>query len=216
MEVTGAPVTVIDGIITIDGSGEPEQVVTNPGRSASWSPDGHTLAYAAPDPTTANDIWLLSTENESDSEVFVRTSFDERTPRFSPDGRWLAYTSDETGQREIYVAPYPGPGRRWQISTEGGREPVWAPDGPELFYRNLTGDRMMVAELELELEFRPRRARVLFEGQYTLYSSPEGPHYDIHPDGERFVMVQDVEPEPEPIEITLNWFTELQRLAPVP
>jgi len=71
----------------------------------------------------------------------------------------------------------------------------------------------MVAELEPE--FRPRRARVLFEGQYSLYNQ-EGPQYDIHPDGERFVMVQDVEPDPAPIEITLNWFSELERLAPVP
>ena len=74
---------------------------------------------------------------------------------------------------------------------------------------------MMVAGLELEPEFRPRRARVLFEGQYALYSL-EGPNYDIHPDGERFVMIQDVEPDPVPIEITLNWFSELERLVPVP
>ena len=75
---------------------------------------------------------------------------------------------------------------------------------------------MMVAELEFEPEFRPRRARVLFEGQYSLYAGLDGPTYDIHPDGERFVMIQDVEPDPAPIEITLNWFSELERLAPVP
>ena len=75
---------------------------------------------------------------------------------------------------------------------------------------------MMVAELVLEPEFRPRRARVLFEGQYSLYAGADGPTYDIHPDGERFVMIQDVVPEPVPIEITLNWFSELERLAPVP
>lgn len=73
----------------------------------------------------------------------------------------------------------------------------------------------MVAALELEPEFRPRRPRVLFEGQYSLYNQ-DGPTYDIHPDGERFVMIQDVEPDPAPIEITLNWFSELERLAPVP
>src|SRR6202030_1842180 len=69
------------------------------------------------------------------AQSFLRTPFNETAPRFSPDGRWLAYSSDESGRREIYVQPYPGPGGKRQISTEGGTEPVWNPDGRELFYR---------------------------------------------------------------------------------
>lgn len=136
-------------------------------------------------------------------------------PAFSPDGGWLAYTSDESGQQEIYVVPHPGPGRRWQISTAGGREPVWGPDGAEPFYRNLSGDKMMVADVVLQPEFRPGRARVLFGGPYGM-AVPDGRTYDIHPDGQRFVMYENVLQEPVPIEITLNWFSELERLVPVP
>ena len=70
------------------------------------------------------------------AQPFLRTPFNETAPRFSPDGRWLAYISDESGRFEIYVQPYPGPGGKWQISTEGGTEPVWNPNGRELFYRS--------------------------------------------------------------------------------
>ena len=90
----------------------------------SWSPDGQLLAFTEINPTTGYDIWVLRMGDRK-AQPFLRTPFNESAPRFSPDGRWLAYVSNESGRYEIYVQPYPGPGGKWQISTEGGTEPVW-------------------------------------------------------------------------------------------
>src|ERR1700676_3906504 len=98
------------------------------------------------------------------AEQFFRTRFNETTPRFSPDGRWLSYISDESGRYEVYVQPYPGPGGKWQISTEGGTEPVWNPNGRELFYRS--GAKMMVVDIATQPNFVPGKPRMLFEGPY--------------------------------------------------
>ena len=100
------------------------------------------------------------------AQPFLRTPFNEAAPRFSPDGRWLAYISDESGRYEIYVQPYPGPGGKWQISTEGGTEPVWNPNGRELFYRN--GDKMMAVDIATQPGFSAGKPRMLFEGQYEI------------------------------------------------
>ena len=96
---------------------------------------------------------MLPLEGERQPQPFLRTPFDEFAPMFSPDGRWLAYLSDESGRLEVYVQPYPGPGGKWQISTEGGAEPVWARDGQELFYRSINGDRMMAVEITTDPTF---------------------------------------------------------------
>ena len=129
-----------------DGSGDIERLTTSvynnvPG---SFSPDGQTLAFHEVNPTTGNDIWVLRLGDRK-AQPFLRTPFSETAPRFSPDGRWLAYVSDESGRYEIYVQPYPGPGGKWQISTEGGTEPVWNPNGRELFYRS--GNKMMAVDV---------------------------------------------------------------------
>jgi eukaryotic-like serine/threonine-protein kinase len=110
----------------------------------SWSPDGQLLAFTDVSPTTGYDIWILSIKDRK-AQPFLRTPFSESAPRFSPDGRWIAYVSDESGRLEIYVQPYPGPGGKWQISTEGGNEPVWNPNGRELFYR--VADKMMGVDI---------------------------------------------------------------------
>ena len=93
------------------------------------------------------------------AQPFLRTPFVESVPRFSPSGRWLAYVSDESGRPEIYVQPYPGPGGKWQISTEGGTEPVWNPNGRELFYRS--GDKMMAVDIATQPSFAAGKPRVL-------------------------------------------------------
>src|SRR6185436_12404072 len=98
-------------------------------------------------------------------QSFLRTRFTEVGGKFSPDGRWIAYISDESGQYEGYVRPYPGPGGKWQVSTQGGGEMIWSRDGKELFYRN--GNKWMVAAVNLEPEFKPETPRVLFEGPYV-------------------------------------------------
>src|SRR5262249_24943837 len=123
--------------LAADGSGKAERLITSqyPQSPNSWSPDGQLLAFREQTPTTNNDIWVLRLSDRK-AEPFLRTPSSEAAARFSPDGRWLAYFSSESGRPEIYVQPYPGPGGKWQISMEGGFEPVWNPSGRELFFRN--------------------------------------------------------------------------------
>ncbi len=126
---------------------------------------------------------------------------------FSPDGAWIAYYSDESGRNEVCVQAYPGPGRRWQVSTGGGTNPVWSPDGRELFYRQ--GRRMMVVPVRIDQEFSAGKPQLLFQGQFL----PEP--YDVFPDGSRFLMIQtEQDSESDQIHVVLNWFEELQRLVP--
>ena len=177
----------------------------------SWSPNG-VLACQELHPTTGWDIWVLPLEGDSKPQPFLQTAFNEDWAKFSPDGQWLAYMSNESGRNEVYVQPYPGPGGKWQISTEGGTEPVWSPKGNELFYRN--GDQMMVVAINTQAAFSAGTPQVLFAGPYT---SGQGfrQNYDVTPDGQRFVMVRAAQgSEQAQINVVLNWFEELKRLVP--
>jgi Tol biopolymer transport system component/predicted Ser/Thr protein kinase len=206
-----------------DGSGGLERLTTSDYLQApmSWSPDGQLLAFHEVNPTTERDIWVLRMSDPSSgsgqvrkAQPFLRTRFDEAGPRFSPDGRWLAYMSDESGRYEIYVQPYPGPGGKWQISTEGGGEPVWNPNGRELFYRS--GDKMMAAEIATQSGFAAGTPRMLFEGRYEPAPFPIA-NYDVSPDGQRFLMLKPAEQAqaaPTQIIVVLNWFEELKRRVP--
>jgi eukaryotic-like serine/threonine-protein kinase len=206
-----------------DGSGGLERLTTSEyiHVPSSWSPDGQVLAFFEVNPTTQRDIWVLRMGDPSigsgqvrKAQPFLRTPFNESAPRFSPDGRWLAYYSNESGRFEIYVQPYPGPGGKWQISTEGGTEPVWNPNGRELFYR--TGDRMMAVDIATQPGFTAGKPRILFEGRYELAPFPIA-NYDISPDGKRFLMLKSIEQEqavPTQINVVLNWFEELKQKVP--
>ncbi len=199
-----------------DGSGGLERLTASEYVNApiSWSPDGHLLAYIEVNPTTGVDIWVLRMDDRK-AEPFLRTPFNENTARFSPDGRWLAYISDESGRTEIYVKPYPGPGGKWQISTEGGAEPVWNPNGRELFYRS--GDEMMAVDIATQPGFAAGKPRMLFKGGYELAPIPVT-NFDVSPDGQHFLMIKPTEQEqaaPTQINIVLNWFEELKRRVPV-
>ena len=142
----------------------------------------------------------------STSCVFRATPFQERNPAFSPDGPWLAYVSDESGRDEVYVRPYPGPGGKFSISIEGGIQPVWSPAGGELFYRE--GDKMMVVAVEKGPAFRSSKPKVLFEGPFAT-GFLHNPNYTVSPDGQRFVMIQEIQlPH---FEIVLNWANGLER-----
>ena len=198
-----------------DGSGAAERLTTSgnfqvPG---SWSPDGHVLAFSEVDPTTGWHIWMLRLEGDRKPRPFLQTASNEYGPMFSPDGRWLAYQSDESGRQEIYVRSFPGPGGKWQISTEGGAEPVWAPNGRELFYRN--GDKMMTAAVEIKPVFAASTPKLLFEGHYEAGNFFER-DYDVSPDGQRFLMIKASEQEQAAtqLNLVLNWSDELRRLVP--
>jgi serine/threonine protein kinase/Tol biopolymer transport system component len=207
-----------------DGTGGLERLTTSEYNQVphSWSPDGQLLAFIEITPATGYDIWMLRVGDASSpgsgqvrkAQPFLRTRFDEAVPRFSPDGRWLAYVSNESGHNEIYVQPYPGPGGKWQISTEGGREPVWNRNGRELFYRS--GDKMMAVEITAQPSFIVGKPRMLFEGRYRP-TPATSPNYDVSPDGQRFLMLKPVEQAqstPTQINVVLNWFEELKRRVP--
>jgi serine/threonine-protein kinase len=198
-----------------DGSGGLERLATSEYTEAamSWSPDGQLLAFIEITPTTGIDIWVLRLSDHK-AQPFLRTPFNESVPQFSPDGRWLAYISDESGRDEVYVQPYPGPGGKWQISTEGGTEPVWNRNGRELFYRS--GDKMMAVDIATQPGFTAGKPRVLFEGQF-LPTPATFPNYDVSPDGQRFLMlkpVEQAEAAPTQINIVQNWFEELKQKVP--
>ena len=199
-----------------DGSGEAERLTTGDFRqnSTSWSPDGQILAFyqfSGVGGSSDRDIWVLPLEGDRQPQPFLQTQFNEGAPIFSPDGRWLAYVSDESGRNEIYVQPFPGPGGKRQISTEGGAEPVWAPNG-ELFYRN--GVPMMAVEITTEPGFSAGTPRLLFEGTYRASPSGFSVWYDVTPDGQRFLMVQPQLGAGVQIHVVENWFEELKRLVP--
>jgi Tol biopolymer transport system component/predicted Ser/Thr protein kinase len=206
-----------------DGSGGLERLTTSEYLEApmSWSPDGQLLAYLEINPSTQREIWVLRVGDPSagtgqvrKAQPFLRTRFDEVEPRFSPDGRWLAYVSNESGRFEIYVQPYPGPGGKWQISTEGGIDPVWNPNGRELFYGS--GDKMMVVDIAAQPGFAAGKPRMLFEGRYERAPVPVA-NYDVSPDGQRFLMLkpsEQAQAAPTQINVVLNWFEELKQKVP--
>jgi eukaryotic-like serine/threonine-protein kinase len=198
-----------------DGSGGVERLTTSVYANVpmSWSPDGKLLAFTEVNPTTGLDIWVLGMSDRK-AQPFLRTPFNESAPRFSPDGRWLAYISDESGRFEIYVQPYPGPGGKWQISTDGGREPAWNPNGRELFYRS--GNKMMAVDLATLPSFAAGKPRLLFEGPY-IPTPLTTSNYDVSPDGQRFLMLkasEQAQAAPTQINVVLNWFEELKRRVP--
>ena len=157
---------------------------------------------------------MLPLEGEREPQPFLQTPFDETAAVFAPNGRWLAYVSNESGRNEIFVQPFPGPGGKWQISTGGGTEPVWSRNGLELFYRN--GNQMMAVEIATEPNFSPGTPKMLFEGGNFQAAVMSRAHYDVTPDGQRFVMLQQVAPDSAPtqINVVLNWFEELKQRVP--
>ena len=186
----------------------------------SWSSDGKFLAVnEANSPLTGTfDIMILPLEGDGEPDYIMASNALECCPKFSPDGKWLAYVTDETGKLQVYVRPFPGPEGevKWMISDEdtGGGQPVWSPDGRELFYRS--GDRTMVVSIRTQGQtLAAGTPKVLFEGQYVSHSQPPGfQYYDISPDGKRFLMLKEVTPEATQINVVLNWFEELKRLVP--
>ena len=159
-----------------DGSDERETVLTGERVMLpfSWTPDSQTLIFSERG-LGSGDIWTMS--RDGDRAPYLVSRFREGNPDLSPDGRWMAYNSDESGQPEVYVQRYPELGEKVTISTGGGMEPLWSPEGDELFYRNLTGDRMMVVAVATEPTLRVARPELLFEGRYG-----QGPDFGLNYD----------------------------------
>jgi Tol biopolymer transport system component len=176
----------------------------NPHVPVSWSADGRHLAFAERKPGAQRDIWILPVDAEP--APFVLTPFDEWSPAFSPKGEWLAYVSNESGRNEVYVQPYPGPGGKWLISTDGGTEPAWSHDGKELFYRR--DGRMFAVSVESTPQFSASRPRLLFDGPFETTDASR--NYDVLPDG-RFLMVRGgIADVPQRLYVALGWLDELR------
>ena len=188
----------------------PELLLAREGRQFpfSWTPDGKVLSFFEVTAVGA-DIGILEGGKASS---LLAGPYREHSPMFSPDGRWLAYVSDESGEEEVYVTRYPGPAGSQLVSVNGGREPVWSRDGRELFYRR--GDLLMVVPVEsTDSVLITRPPQELFKGPYSL-GDAGGIRYDVAPDGQRFVMLQLPEAASSQINVDLHWFEELKRLMP--
>ena len=199
----------------VDGSAPDERLLSGnwPNYPFSWSPDGKVLAFVSVNPTTLQDIRVLSVDQKGASKPFLETQFREGAPAFSPDGKWIAYVSDESGRFEIYVRPFPGPGEKWPISLEGGNEPVWPRNGRELFYR--AGDTMMAVDVQTTPTFSAGKPRKLFERAYER-SLALWANYDASPDGQRLLMVrqENATARATHINVVLNWLDELRQKLP--
>jgi len=196
-----------------DGGGNAEEMTADKlarnNVPSSWSQDGQDLVFLEDE--NSRSVWILHLKDRT-PHVFMQDPAYDSAPCFSPDGHWVAYASNESGRNEIYVRPYPGPGGKWQISTEGGTEPLWNPKGHELFYRS--GQKMMAVDYTAQTSFSAGKPRMLFQGTYTI-TPRSATDYDVSPDGQRFLMLKpSAEQTPGQINVVLNWPEELKQKVP--
>ena len=190
----------------------------------SWRPDGKVLAYTQLNPDSSWDILTLAIEGDEKSgwkpgepKPFLNSPFNEVDAAFSPDGRWLAYGSDESGNSEVYVRPFPGPGGKWQISTGGGLLPRWSRSSKEFFYRTTDSKIMVAAYTTTGDSFHADKPQLWSPGQFT----GRGPYsnFDVHPDGKRFAVLKAPASTGETspvnkVSFILDFFDELRRKVP--
>jgi Tol biopolymer transport system component len=208
-----------------DGTGVVEKFATAPDRTLlpySFSSDGKVLITGELGASsTKADIGMLSMEGNHARKALLQEKFDEVQPKISPDGQWMAYSSTESGQNEVYVRPFPDIDKgKWQASTSGGSSPLWAPNGRELFY--LSNDNSVMA---VPVDFKPAlnlgTPKILFRSTYIAAGPTSGTPWDINSDGKRFLMMKGPESSvstgggPRKINIVLNWLEELKQRVPV-
>jgi Tol biopolymer transport system component len=170
----------------------------------SWSPDGGLLALTEPGNGTGLDLWLLRV-NDRHKRPLIVSRFSEVAPMISPDGRWLAYTSDESGRHEVYVVPFPDGGARVQVSREGGTEPQWSKDGLELFFRH--DEKLMAVETQPQFG----KPAEMFEAPWWTTRFPSRTTYDVFPGGQRFVLLRsNVSTDNPRIHVIVNWAADLK------
>ena len=208
-------------VTSSDGAGDPTKLTTLGGQIHvdSWSPDGRLLTmhrHSSDGPVTIHVVPMEGTDR-TPRQFLDGKSAAEGTD-FSPDMRFVAYLSVESGQREIYIRPYPGPGGQATVSVGGGREPKWMSNG-EVFYRSLNGDRMFAVSAATTPQLTIGPPVELFQGPF--YIAPSGsprPQYDVTPDGQRFLMLTraaDSSTAGPTVVVVQNWLEEVRRLVPV-
>jgi len=189
---------------------------------ASWHPSGRFLAFEESTPDALLNVMILPLEGDERSgwkpgkpTAFLSTPTNEGEPMFSPDGRWLAYTSGETGRPEVQVRPFPGPGGMWQISTRGGTTPTWSHAKHELFY-TIDGQVMVVDYAVEGHAFRAEKPQPVSDHRHQVRGMLR--MFDLHPDGERFVLAPAApaasSTKLDSIVVLFNFFDELRRIAP--
>jgi Tol biopolymer transport system component len=204
---------------SISGSADAEVLVTSSDFKTplSWSPDGRSVLYESVGGKTRGDLWVLPLGNHRAPVSFLQTAFDERDGEFSPDGRWIAYTSNESGRDEVYVRPFssdpsgtplPDSGNKWIISSEGGVRPKWKKDGTELYYLDLDG-KLMAASMSTRPVFQAGVPRLLFQTRSgsagTNWTGSAGAHWAPSPDGKRFLFLVAETQGAAPFTVVLNW-----------
>ena len=196
-----------------DGSGAAQTIAQTADTDypGGLTPDGESLVFMRSTQQTSFDIEMLSLRNPTQRRPLLNSAAYESGARLSPDGRWLVYVSNESGQNDVYLRPFPALDRRWTISTQGGTQPVWNPNGREIFYRS--GDKMMSVEVTTSSDIKLSNPRRLFEQRYAFGAGITIPNYDVTRDGQHFIMVKE-EAGAGRLNVVFNWFTELNRLAP--
>jgi serine/threonine-protein kinase len=212
--------------IRADGAGDAQRLTESKSAQfpTSWRPDGKVLAFVQINPGRNLDIMTLPIEGNEKSawkpgepKPFLNSPSAEAEPAFSPDGRWLTYESNESGNYEVYVRPFPGPGGKWQISTGGGNYPKWSRNGKELFYRTIDSKIMVVTYTASGDSFHAERPQLWSPGQFTDRGL-ENYNFDLHPDGKRFAVLKAPGTEQNAavnkVSFIFNFFDELRRKFP--
>jgi serine/threonine-protein kinase len=208
-----------------DGTGEAQRLTEskNPQRPASWHPSGRFLAFEEQNPETNWDLMLLPMEGDDMSgwkpgkpTVFLNGPEMEQEPIFSPDGRWLAYVSFESGRWEVFVRPFPGPGGKWLISSDGGAFPTWSRTKHELIF-GTPDQHILVARYSVEgNSFRAEKPQPWSDGRFQL--RPQDRAFDLHPDGEQLAIAPDAQApggaKQDHVTFIFNFFDEPRRIAP--
>jgi Tol biopolymer transport system component len=212
--------------IRADGAGDAQRLSESKGpqSAGSWRPDGKVLAFHQLNPDTHYDVMTLPIEgNEKtgwkpgEPKPFLNSPFNEREPGFSPDGRWLAYQSNESGSYEVYVRPFPGPGGKWQVSTGGGSYPKWSRNGKGLFYRTADSKIMVVTYTASGDSFHADKPQLWSPGQFTQRGLNFA-NFDLHPDGKRFAVFKAPGTEQaavvNKVNLIFNFFDEVRSKFP--
>jgi eukaryotic-like serine/threonine-protein kinase len=211
---------VIDLYQKVSSGAGAEELLVSSGHhkiANSWSADGRFLLYFSTDPETKSDLWVLPMAGDRKPFVFLKTAFQELWGQFSPDGRWIAYHSDESGRYEVYVRPFVPPGGsgvasgtaggKWQVSTQGGAFPVWRADGKELYFINPAGEMMAVPITTTPSTVVPGTSVRLFQARISGGgddNNRQGRQYDVAPDGRFLINTQDAEAAAQ-ITLIQNW-----------
>jgi Tol biopolymer transport system component len=212
--------------IRADGAGDAQRLTESKSvhYASSWRPDGKVLAFQQLNPDTNWDIMTLPIEGNEKSgwkpgepKPFLNSPSIEPEPTFSPDGRWLAYESNESGSYEVYVRPFPGAGGKWRISTGGGHFPKWSRNGKELFYRTEDNKIMVVTYTASGDSFRADKPQLWSPGQFTDRGLAN-PNFDVHPDGKRFAVLKapgtGQTATVNKVSFIFNFFDDLRRKVP--